>query len=156
KLQPGVPQGCRCGADESGMTLDAEASHLMNHARTDFSSGRFAEAINGCKEALVYADDPRTRGLALQTFIESLLHMGRPVEAAAALDELRTEAAADPAFAYATAEPEARLRLAEHDYTRALAAVRAVPEDVRRDEHSLADEDSLREIEIKALYFLER
>jgi len=34
--------------------------------------------------------------------------------------------------------------------------VRAVPEDVRHDEHSLADEDSLCEIEIKALYFLER
>jgi hypothetical protein len=138
------------------MTLDAEADHLMNHARTDFSSGRFAEAINGCKEALVCAGEPRTRVMALQTFIESLLHMGRTVEADAALDELRTEAAADPAFAYATAEPEGRLRLAEQEYTLALAAVRAVPEDVRRDEHSLADEDSLCEIEIKALYFLRR
>jgi tetratricopeptide (TPR) repeat protein len=138
------------------MTLEAEASHLMNHARTDFSSGRFAEAINGCKEALVCAGDPRTRVLALQTFIESLLHMGRLGEAMAALEELRVEAATDPAFAHATAEPEARLWLAEQDYARALAVVRAVPEDARHDEHSLADEDSLCEIEIKALYFLER
>jgi tetratricopeptide (TPR) repeat protein len=136
--------------------LDAEASHLMNHARTDFSSGRFTEAINGCKEALVCADDPRTRVMALQTFVESLVHMGRTAEANTALDELRSEAAIDPAFAYATAEPEGRLRLAERDYALALSVVRAVPEDIRHDEHSLADEDSLCEIEIKSLYFLQR
>src|SRR5690349_21503468 len=101
-------------ADDGCMSrspLDAEADHLMNHARTDFSSGRFAEAINGCKEALVCAGDPRTRVMALQTFIESLLHMGRIAEAHAALAELRSEAASDPAVAYATAEPEGRLRL---------------------------------------------
>jgi tetratricopeptide (TPR) repeat protein len=138
------------------MTLDSEASHLMNHARTDFSSGRFTEAIDGCKEALVCAGEPRTRVMALQTFVESLVHMGRLTEANAALVQLRAEAAIDPAFAHATAEPEGRLRLAEQDYALALAVVRAVPENVRDDEHSLADEDSLCEIEIKCLYFLER
>src|SRR5689334_21502104 len=138
------------------MTLDSEASHLMNHVRTDFSSGRFAEAVNGCKEALVCAGDPRTRVMALQTFIESLLQRGRLGEADAAVAELRNEAAGDPAFPAATAEPGARLRLAEGDYALARAVVRAVPEDVRHDEHSLAGEDSLCEIEIKALYFLDR
>jgi len=144
------------GADKAGMTLDAEASHLMNHARTDFSSGRFAEAIAGCKEALVCAGDPRTRVMALQTFIESLLHMGRISEANTALGELRTEAATDPAFAYATAEPEARLRLADRTSPWRWPWFRAVPEDVRHDEHSSPTRTASARSRSKALYFLER
>jgi hypothetical protein len=128
----------------------------MNHARTDFCCGRLTEAITGCKEALVCAGEPRTRVLALQTFVDALLHMGRNAEAMTALDELRGEVAAHPAFTHATAEPEARLRLADGDFAGALSVVRSVPPDVRADAQPFADRDSLCEIEIRCLYLLDR
>jgi hypothetical protein len=136
--------------------LDAEADHLMNHARTDFASGRFGDAIAGCREALVCGSEPRTRVLALQTLVESLLHAGQPAEANAVLDDLRHAVGDDPQLRAATAEPDARLRFAERDYAHALAIAQSVPESVLDDEHSMADRDSLAEIEIKCLYLLDR
>jgi hypothetical protein len=136
--------------------LDAEADHLMNHARTDFASGRFTDAISGCREALVCGIEPRTRVLAQQTLIESLMHTGKLVEAAAALDDLRAAVGDDPELRAATAEPEARLRFAQGNYAYALTIAQSVPEAVLEDARSLADRDSLAEVEIKSLYFLGR
>jgi tetratricopeptide (TPR) repeat protein len=136
--------------------LHDEADHLMNHARTAFSSGRFGEAIDGCREALICGGEPRTRALALQTLVEALLHTDRLAEANAALDELRTVARADEELSVAVAEPESRLRLAAGDYARALEVARRAADAAGHDVQVMADRDALNEIEIKSLFFLGR
>jgi GT2 family glycosyltransferase len=124
---------------------------MVNLARSQLLAGQHEAAIETCLRGLA-SGDPDYRAKFLRSLAEGYQAPGKLAEAREAIGELR-EVTLHPATAD---ELEARLFILEGDNASALAIIEAIPEGALDDNLIAVDESRTAELEIVALFGLQR